>query len=354
MAKAATITKNGAVALAVGLWTTVTVAHLFFTIAIGGNPLLLAFPFVWCLHGLLLTWPLQAVIARAQSYSSAVKWAVIGLAVVGLTLAQTWLDGEFSRLLARFMFDILRIEPFTALLRYDYGYGERSVGFQISLMIYFWVFGCYAVASNLLAAQAKAARSEAQAHQARLMALHLQLSPHLLFNALNSISSLIMAGENIRAENANQALSGFLRRTLEFDPMKPVPVMEELDMIDAFLEIERLRFGDRLDVVFEAEEDTLEIPVPPFILQPLVENAVKHGAAPGRSTRVIIRSRREGDVLLLSVGNSRVKAAATPGTRTGLRNVQARLGVLYGERAELQIIEMPDTFEARVFLPTIA
>lgn len=346
--------RREAIGLALGLWVLATVAHLLFAWAIGAQPVLFLFPFVWAAHGLLLTLPLMVVVERSQGWSAAGRWGAIGAAVLGLTLAQTWLDQVSSLQLATLLRSLLDMKAFVAAIRFDYGSGMREIGAEISAMIYLGVFGCYAVALNMIEAQARAARSEAAANESRLLALRFQVNTHLLFNALNSVSSLIMAGDNNGAEAANQALSGFLRRTLEADPVAPWPLAEELDTTEAFLDIERVRFGDRLDVVIEAAPDTLHWPTPPFILQPLVENAVKYGAAPGRRTQVRIVARRDEGSLVLSVANPVTERRTQPGTGTGLRNVGARLASLYGDRARLDVSDAGDVYEARLTLPMIA
>lgn len=346
--------RREAISLALGLWTLATVAHLLFTWAIGGQALLFLFPFAWAAHGLLLTLPLMVIVERSQGWPVIGRWCAIAAAVLSLTLAQTWLDQMSSLMLVGFLRKLLDLGRFVAAIRYDYGTGTREIGAEISSMIYLGVFGCYAVALNLLEAQAKAARSEAAASEARLLALRFQLNPHLLFNALNSVSSLIMTGQNDKAEAANQALSSFLRRTLEADAVEPVPLGEELETIDAFLDIERIRFGEQLEVQIKAEPDVLHWPTPPFILQPLVENAVKYGAEPGRAAKVTIVARNEDGVLTLVVANPIGRRRPQAGTGTGLKNVRARLAGLYGQAARLDVTVIDGVHEVRLALPMIA
>lgn len=343
--------RREAISLALGLWALETIAQLIFTLAIGGQAFLYAYPFLWAVHGLLLTFVLMLVVERSQRWPAISRWLVIGATLVTLTLLQTWLDEKSSIVLTRILRSVFDIRPFGAAIMFDYGHGAREIGFEISSMIYLGVFGCYAVALNLIQAQERAARGEAAAVQAELLASRFQLNPHLLFNALNSVSSLILAGQNDRAEQAVQTLGGLLRRSLETDPLTPVPLSEELELADLFLDIERLRFPDRLDVVMDVDPETLSAPTPPLILQPLVENAVKYGAASAKSIQLTIRSRRIDNAVSITVANAVASRPAAAGTGIGLKNVRWRLKCLYGDQAQVEVQETPETFEVRLIFP---
>lgn len=348
---AQTSARREAISLALGLWTLETIAQLLFTLAIGAQAFLYAYPFLWAVHGLLLTLVLMLVVERCQLWSPVRKWLAIGAVLVILTLIQTWLDEKSSFLLTRILRGVFDIPPFGAAIMFDYGPGVREIGFEISSMIYLGVFGCYAVALNLIQAQDHAARSEAAAVQAELLASRFQLNPHLLFNALNSVSSLILAGQNDRAEQAIRTLGGLLRRSLETDALTPVPLSEELELADLFLDIERLRFPDRLDVVMDIDPETLSAPTPPLILQPLVENAVKYGAASAKSTQLTISSKRVDNAVSITVTNAVPSRIVMAGTGIGLKNVRWRLKCLYGDQAKVDIQETSETFEVRLIFP---
>jgi hypothetical protein len=202
------------------------------------------------------------------------------------------------------------------------------------------------------------ARSLAQT--AQLTALRLQLNPHFLFNTLNAISSLIVTGRNRQGEQMLGKLCDFLRTALVAETDGTTSLGEELETLQTYLEIEAIRFGDRLTVEFAAADDLLELPVPNFILQPLVENAVKY-AVTQTSQPVIVRvgARREGDDLLLTVSDNGRKASAAAaakagGTGVGLANTRRRLEVIYGRKARLETIVYDDGFTAIVRLPVAA
>ncbi len=184
------------------------------------------------------------------------------------------------------------------------------------------------------------AELESRLTQARLQALRMQLNPHFLFNTLNSIASLVH--EQPRAEAMIEALSDLLRVALRSPERQEVTLREEIYFLDRYLLIERTRFGARLRIEKAIESAALDAFVPILILQPLVENAVKHGIeaqlAPGL---IRIAAARSGDTLLLQV-NDNGRAAGLEESETlqegvGLANTRARLKELYGSGAALDL-----------------
>ena len=177
----------------------------------------------------------------------------------------------------------------------------------------------------------------AAAHQAQLKMLRYQLNPHFLFNTLNAISTLILDRKNETANLAVTRLSDFLRYSLDNDPMKRVTLRQELEALDLYLGIEKVRFGERLTVHREIESQALDALVPSLILQPLIENAIKYAITPledGGTIRIAAKV-HHGDLSLtvaddgpgLGNGDNGAKSSGV-----GLRNTRERLRQLYGER----------------------
>lgn len=184
------------------------------------------------------------------------------------------------------------------------------------------------------------ARLEARLSQAQLQALRLQIQPHFLFNALNTISSLVY--EDSRAADEMLAkLSEFLRLTLDGTARQIVSMEEEIAFLDLYLDIMRARFGDRLEVRIELSEAARGAAVPQLLLQPVVENAVRHGADPDSGAiRIDVRAYRKGDRLVVTVrdwgpGIRDVDAALTGGG-IGLANTADRLERLFGNDHSLE------------------
>jgi two-component system LytT family sensor kinase len=205
------------------------------------------------------------------------------------------------------------------------------------------------------ARERREAELEARLAQARLHALRMQLNPHFLFNTLNSIASLVH--EQPQAEEMIEALSELLRLTLNASDRQEVTLREELHFLERYLLIEQIRFGDRLRVEKQIDVSALDALVPILILQPLVENAVKHGIQSQIAPGVIrVTAEHAGKSLRLQVtDDGRGLAAASKGPLkegVGLSNTRSRLKELYGGRASLEL--RPGTaggFSAEIQLP---
>ncbi|MFM8358987.1 MAG: sensor histidine kinase, partial [Verrucomicrobiota bacterium] len=179
--------------------------------------------------------------------------------------------------------------------------------------------------------------------EARLRALRMQLQPHFLFNTLNAIATLVHENP-AAADDMIASLSDFLRLTLERGDRPEQPLRDELEFLDRYLEIERVRFGDRLQVRREIDPATLDTRVPTLLLQPLVENAVRHGLEPRRETGIItLTARRDGPGLHLAVADNGVGWSKAIPVRegVGLANTRARLHELHGAHASLALAETP-------------
>ncbi len=217
-----------------------------------------------------------------------------------------------------------------------------------------WFYGMVAGVSYASAAAERAARAEALAAQSQLAALRAQLNPHFVFNALHTVVQLI-PGEPALAARAAEQVAGLLRTTLEED-RDVVPLSDELAFVERYLEIERIRFGDRLDVRIELTEDARATTIPSFALQTLVENAIRHGAGPRvEPTIIAIDGRVAEGILTLSVrdnggGTDPEQLGRTEGT--GLSRLRDRLAALYRGRARLDLSTAPGAgFTASLSIP---
>lgn len=193
------------------------------------------------------------------------------------------------------------------------------------------------------------ARLEAELSEARLAALRMQLHPHFLFNSLNAVAVLVRDRDTDRAGHVLSLLSGLLRETLRSRKEQIVPLAEEVDFIRRYLAVEAVRFSDRMRVSFDIPEDLSGRPVPALILQPLVENAVRHGISRRAASGTIdIRAHAEDGRLVLTVeddgpgpgatpGVTEAERTGTPGGSVGLANTRARLSLLYGDSASCEL-----------------
>ncbi|HEX8064729.1 MAG TPA: histidine kinase [Allosphingosinicella sp.] len=201
-------------------------------------------------------------------------------------------------------------------------------------------------AARLRAAERRAAGAERDAQEAQLRALRYQVNPHFLFNTLNSLSSLVMARRDEEAEAMIVNLSAFFRSSLALDPSEDITLAQEIEFQQLYLDIEKLRFPRRLEVRIEVPGDLRGARVPPLILQPLVENAIKHGVArTADPVRLTVAAREEDARLVIVVENDRGPAESVKsehGTGVGLVNVCERLAARFGTDATCDHGPLPE------------
>jgi two-component system LytT family sensor kinase len=196
---------------------------------------------------------------------------------------------------------------------------------------------------------------EAQLSESRLRTLQAELHPHFLFNTLHAISTLVHSKPDL-ADRMISRLSDLLRLTFDRSGSSRVPLQEELEFLEKYLDIEQTRFQDRLTVRYEIDPDTLDAEVPRLILQPLAENAIQHGIAPRSGPGVVqIASQRQGDRLWLEVRDDGVglNAGARARIRSGigLANTRARLECLYGDGHRLEFQDGSPGLAVRIEIP---
>ena len=178
-------------------------------------------------------------------------------------------------------------------------------------------------------------RLESQASTAQLAMLRYQLNPHFLFNTLNSISTLVLLKQTERANAMLARLSSFLRYTLVNEPTAKVTLAQEVETLKLYLEIEKMRFEDRLRPHFKIESETIGARLPSLLLQPLIENAIKYAVTPAENGADIwITASREGQAVRIEVADNGsgegADFAASPSTGVGLANIRDRLSQAYG------------------------
>lgn len=218
--------------------------------------------------------------------------------------------------------------------------GELMGSLFLSMIVYWFILVVLRSLESrrlLQDEQLRSAQLESQLTHSQLQALRMQLQPHFLFNTLNAISALALADPQ-QAREMISRLSDMLRITLEERNSQMLPLSRELDFVRSYLDIQQIRFRDRLDVCFDVDDDTLDAEVPSMLLQPLVENALRHGllAKPTRGTLCIAARIRGG--LLLSVDDDGV-GLPVEGVKegVGLGNTRTRLEMLFGSAAWLRM-----------------
>jgi len=306
------------------------------------------------LHGQPLTWP--ALVARTLP-----SWLIVGsLAPFVILLARRYplSDAGWRRSVAVHLGGAVAFAAVFLLGASFFRYrlflaGQPGVTWQFTALRYYAVyFNTFFFIYWALVAVHSAFRSqirhrealvlENQLAEARLRTLQAQLRPHFLFNALNAISALARAGERRTVVRMLASLSDLLRASFRDGGSALIPLREELALVQHYLELEKLRFADRLSIVVDADADVLDVQVPRFVLQPLVENALRHGIAPlPGSGSVSIEARRMDGSIELRVRDSGPGPRETNDGGTGLSNMRGRLEHLYAGRASLELMAAP-------------
>ena len=301
---------------------------------------------------------LNAVIAATRMIAAA---AVLGLAVHKLTQRLTWphpMRPGFMvvHLGAAALFAAAWVLLNSLIESLHRGEFVLVIGIGIGpfLVLGVWLYVMVAGVAYATRATERAARIEAIAARSQLAALRAQLNPHFLFNALHTVVQLIPREPN-RAAQAAEQIAGLLRTTIEED-RDLVSLAEEWAFVERYLEIERIRFGDRLQVRVDLTEEARGARPPSLSSQTLAENAVRHGAMPrAEPTEITVVGRMHRGMLTLTVHDTGAGATAESiagSTGTGLARLRERLSALYDTRARLEVVSGPSGgFTASLVIP---
>jgi two-component system, LytTR family, sensor kinase len=305
--------------------------------------------------GLEVTWGQAVSYALGDWY----VFALLSIPVIGLARKFAFESSQWLRSLAVHLLGSMLFSLGYMVIRAGLGSWQSGATFgdafrpllvktwHFNLLIY-WVIVAVSQAFDYYRKyrerELHASQLEKHLVQAKLQALQMQLNPHFLFNTLHSISSL-MHKDVEAADRMIMRLSDLLRAALDSADTQEVSLRKELELLQLYLGIEQIRFGDRLSVGMDVAPDTLEAQVPNFILQPLVENAIRHGIEPrARPGRIELHARRQADALALAVcDNGKGLPNAKPAREgVGLSNTRARLRELYGESHQFELRSSPE------------
>lgn len=240
--------------------------------------------------------------------------------------------------------------------------GSVQINFQLSIILFVGASLLYLVSllahdvfiafENIRVADRRQAASQLLARDAELQMLRSQINPHFLFNSLNSISALTSIDASAARSMAIE-LGSFYRKTLAISNRQQISLGEELELCEHFLAIEKIRFGEKLQVNLELEPASLAAQVPAMFMQPLIENAIKHGICNLSEGGVIhIKSVTENNRLHVAISNPVEPGSSdTIGTATGLKNFKARIYNLYQERARVSWYESRNYFYVDMIIP---
>jgi two-component system sensor histidine kinase AlgZ len=276
-------------------------------------------------------------------------WRLLATHVVAAQiLSLLWLGA--GRLLARALSFVPALQGIEARLaeRTAIVYGAGCVFYLLAVSFHYVSLAQEATHE----VEARAMQTSIQARDAELKALKAQINPHFLFNSLNSISALTSI-DPVRARDMCVLLGDFLRLTLGLGEKTSVRLSEELDLLQKYMAIEKVRFGARLNMHEEIQEESKACLLPPLLLQPLVENAVKHGIAglpEGGDVRLAVQ-RQNGRLAILVENSWDPEAPPRRSGGLGLKNVQQRLEARYGKDANLRVNTEGERFQVTLSIP---
>ncbi|MBA3526976.1 MAG: histidine kinase [Pseudomonadota bacterium] len=290
--------------------------------------------------GLGWMWLVHTALLTATGYSLTLLLGALFRRLIKMRVLWTAILSLSSVVLASTVFSVIETWSYATFLKPD----SRPVGFEFlaPILLNFallaaWTALYYGINYYILLEEQidQRERLENQASSAQLAMLRYQLNPHFLFNTLNSISTLVLLKQTERANAMLARLSSFLRYTLANESSAKVTLAQEVETLKLYLEIEKMRFEERMRPHFRIESDTIGARLPSLLLQPLIENAIKYAVTPSETGADIwVTATREGQAVRIEVadnGNGEgANVAATQSTGVGLANIRERLAQAYG------------------------
>jgi len=309
---------------------------------------------------------------RASTVAGYLLFAVYSIALTDLLRREIrrrrWLNAKAWWVLPRLTLAITVVGAVQAILvtSIDVAFlRARSPFLMLSTVLYLWwgvtfADGIWVLLYVQLTAKRRHSEKEAQLQlglrEAELRALESQINPHFLFTCLNSIRALVVE-DPPKAQEMLTRLANMLRYNLHRDLNHTVPLASEVGAVGDYLALEAVRFQERLRVRFAIDPQAAEMPVPPLLLQTLVENAIKHGVAPRPSGgELVITAVKQSNGILVEVENTgRLAQASTAAPQLGLANIRERLRWLYGDSARLELANRDgDKVAATVLIPVLS
>ena len=311
-------------------WQLVTIAAVVFTVVA------LLFAMQLRLDAMYAGHPITKLQAIVLAMAGWYGWAILSPPVIWLARRFPLSGrGVIVHIVASIVLTLAKIAITVELLRLA-GFSQRDVALLTNLPINLGAYWAIAGATRAIEAQLRAARLQNGLTQARLQLLQTQLQPHFLFNTLNSIAELVH--EDPEAADAMiTRLSELLRASLDSAGLQEVPLQQEIGIVERYLDIQRVRFGDRLRTAISVEPALFDTLVPNFILQPLVENSIRHAVANRASGTIEIAAIRRDSSLMITIRDDGEGFSDSNNGGVGLSNVRERMQHLYGSQQLVEI-----------------
>lgn len=305
-------------------------------------------------------------------YYRSVFMLVFGLAITHcyklLVHARGWTSLEVKKMIPRmilaslalsvtfnffneFFKNLLLHEPLFSLSAFDTRYFLRIVNTSVLFLLWNVIYFAVHTFENWKKEEIENLELRAAKSESELNSFRSQMNPHFMFNSLNSIKALVDE-EPQKARHAIVMLSGILRTNMMHSKRQTIPLQEELDLVSKYLELEKIRFEDRLMLQMDIDPNSLAIEVPPFMLQTIVENAIKHGISKRiRGGTVMVKTKVDDGMLKIAVANSGELNAEQESEGIGLQNTLKRLDLIYRGKATFSLAQVQENVLCEIMLP---
>jgi two-component system, LytTR family, sensor kinase len=338
-------------------WGSFMLLHLFFNWSLGkiqtADDKIMFFgrAGIFILLGLFLTHIMRIFIIRLNLLQKKLEKQIFQFVLV--TMAFSFI-AAYGDLLLRQRFEFLSPKEGELLQNKNLGWLIISNSFSFFVYFFIWsaIYFMYHYISKSRKQQLDTLRLESLVKELELQTIKAHINPHFIFNSLNSIRALVDENPQ-RARKAVTELSNILRSSLQSEKMETVTLEEELSIVKDYLALENMRFEDRLKIEYDIDEDTLDQPIPPMMLQTLVENAIKHGISKQVNGGVVkVTSDFKNNYHELIVQNTGQLNGSVNTEGFGLSSTTNRLNLLYGDKARFEIKQINGSLvEAKVLIP---
>ncbi|MBC7874274.1 MAG: histidine kinase [Ferruginibacter sp.] len=338
-------------------WGSFMLLHLFFNWSLGkiqtADDRIMFFgrAGIFILLGLFLTHIMRIFIIRLNLLQKKLEKQIFQFVLVTMVFS---FIAAYGDLLLRQRFEFLSPKEGELLQNKNLGWLIISNSFSFFVYFFIWsaIYFMYHYISKSRKQQLDTLRLESLVKELELQTIKAHINPHFIFNSLNSIRALVDENPQ-RARKAVTELSNILRSSLQSEKMETVTLEEELSIVKDYLALENMRFEDRLKIEYDIDEDTLDQPIPPMMLQTLVENAIKHGISKQVNGGVVkVTSDFKNNYHELIVQNTGQLNGSVNTEGFGLSSTTNRLNLLYGDKARFEIKQINGSLvEAKVLIP---
>ncbi len=330
------------------IWIAIFLTHFTFLIHSFVNDLNIAivdsfvYNFIYCLIGMGIWYPIQYINIDESSTGKIIQNHVI----TAMITSAIWVYSGYFILSNLYASDELYLQFLNNSIVWRFNIG--IIYYSILVSLYYVIFYYRSFRTKL----EKEHRLQTLVKEAELKSLKYQINPHFIFNSLNSISSLTISNPE-KAREMSTNLSTFLRKTLATNEIQKIKLFEEVDNIKLYLEIEKVRFGERLDFVMNISERCEEHEIPNMILQPIIENAIKHGVYESlEKVTITFNCKLEGKFISITISNNfDPTSVSNIGEGIGLKNIRDRLILIYNRTDLISISKDSDLFQVSLQIP---